>query len=335
MSARGYRPGMKATSLSLGAALLLAVSLSAKDQIGIVQKVAPNVYFHEGDISKGHCNQGWIIFKDFVLVIDGNFPSGVREVLPKIKGTTKKPIKYVVDTHHHGDHAYGNQAWAEIGATAIASEGALREMKKYETGFFGGHPLGRWEWAAKSRGDVRTSKLLPPQITFKDKMIFDDGKMRAELLYLGNAHTHGDVFIWLPKEGILFSGDACVNGPYNYMGDGNSLDWPKTLDSAKALKPKTVCPGHGAMADGGLIDDQKAYFITLQKQVRQLVKKKATLEQLSEQTEAIRIKVLKNKKISRYVGKKFADQLEKIYGDFTGQSLGRLNVVRESQKTDK
>ena len=65
------------------------------------------------------------------------------------------------------------------------------------------------------------------------------------------------------------------------------------------------------------------------------MKKKATLEQLSEQTEAIRIKVLKNKKISRYVGKKFADQLKKIYGDFTDQSLGRLDVVRESQKTDK
>ena len=317
------------------ALLLLCPGLLAEDKIGVVQKVAPNVYFHQGNLDKGHCNQGWIIFKDFVLVVDGNFPSGVAEVLPKIKATTKKPIKYVVDTHHHGDHAYGNQAWAEIGATAIASEGALLEMKKYETGFFGGHPLGRWEWAAKSREDVRNSKLLPPQIIFKDKMVFDDGQMRAELLYLGNAHTHGDVFIWLPKEGILFSGDACVNGPYNYMGDGNSLDWSKTLDSARALKPKTICPGHGAMADSSLIDDQKTYFITLQKQVRQLVKKKATLEQLSEQTEAIRIKVLKDKKISRYVGKKFADQLVKIYGDFTGQSLGRLNVVRESQKTDK
>ena len=166
-------------------------------------------------------------------------------------------------------------------------------------------------------------------------MVFDDGQMRAELLYLGNAHTHGDVFVWLPKERILFSGDACVNGPYNYMGDGNSLDWPKTLDAAKALKPKTICPGHGAMADGSLIDDQKAYFITLQNQVRPLVKKKPSLEQLSGQAEAIRAKVLKNKKISRYVGNKFADQLKKIYGDFTGQTLGRLDVVKESRKSDR
>tara|TARA_B100001971_G_scaffold154645_1_gene144011 strand:+ start:267 stop:1214 length:948 start_codon:yes stop_codon:yes gene_type:complete len=315
--------------------MALYACLHAEDKIGVVQTVAPNVYFHQGNLAKGHCNQGWIIFRDFVLVIDGNFPSGVREVLPKIKATTKKPFKYVVDTHHHGDHAYGNQAWAEAGATAIASEGALQEMKKYETGFFGGHPLGRWEWAAKGREGVRNSKLLPPQITFKDKMVFDDGQMRAELLYLGNAHTHGDVFVWLPKERILFSGDACVNGPYNYMGDGNSLDWPKTLDAAKALKPKTICPGHGAMTDGSLIDVQKAYFIALQNQIRPLVKKKATLGQLRGKTEAIRAKVLKNKKISRYVGNKFADQLEKIYGDFTGQTLGRFDVVKESKKSDK
>ena len=326
---------MRSTFICAVTVLSLGLSLFAEDKIGVVQTVAPNVYFHQGDLTKGHCNQGWIIFRDFVLVIDGNFPSGVAEVLPKIKATTKKPIKYVVDTHHHGDHAYGNQAWAEAGATAIASAEALQEMRKYETGFFGGHPLGRWEWAAKSREDVRNSKLLPPQITFKDKMVFDDGQMRAELLYLGNAHTHGDVFIWLPKKGVLFRGDACVNGPYNYMGDGNSLDWPKTLDKAGALKPKIICPGHGAMAEGNLIDAQKSYFITLQNQVRQLVRKKASLEQLSRQTETIRARVLKNDNISRYVGNKFADQLKKVYGDLTGQTLGRLDVVKESEKNKK
>ena len=326
MGARGYRPGMKATSLSLGAALLLAVSLSAKDQICIVQKVAPNVYFHEGDISKGHCNQGWIVFKDFVLVVDGNFPSGVDVVLPKIKATTKKPIKFVADTHHHGDHAYGNQAWFENGAIPIASKGALEEMKKYETGHFGRHPIGRWQWAAKAREDLRKSKLLPPMITFDKKMVFDDGTMRAELLYLGNAHTHGDVFVWLPKQRILFSGDAVVNGPYNYMGDGNSIDWLKTLDAAKALKPKTICPGHGARSDGSLINDQKAYFTALHNAVKPLVKKKQTLEQIRAQVDAIRERVSSNAQIKRYVGKRFGEQIEKIYGDYTGQVLGRLEI---------
>ena len=88
---------MKVTLIALAAGLSLALpsSLFADDEIGVVQKVAPNVYFHQGDLDKGHCNQGWIVFKDYVLVVDGNFPSGVEVVLPKIKATTDKPIKFV------------------------------------------------------------------------------------------------------------------------------------------------------------------------------------------------------------------------------------------------
>ena len=324
---------MKATLLFLLAGL--SVPLTGADKISEVQKVAPNVYFHQGDLDKGHCNQGWIVFKNFVLVVDGNFPSGVKVVLPKIKATTKTPIRYVVDTHHHGDHAYGNMAWFEAGATPIASAGALAEMKKYETGYYGRHPLGRWEWAARNREAVRNSKLLPPQIIFQDKLVFDDGTMRAELLYLGNAHTHGDVFVWLPKQRILFSGDACVNGPYNYMGDGNSIDWLKTLDAVKALKPKIICPGHGARADGTLVDDQKAYFTALHSAVKPLVKKKQSLEQVRAQVPAIRAKLEKNAQIKRYIGKRFGEQIEKVYGDHTGKVLGRLDVRKQAEEEEK
>ena len=321
---------MKVTLITLAAGLSLALpsSLFGDDKIGVVQKVAPNVYFHQGDLDKGHCNQGWIVFKDYVLVVDGNFPSGVEVVLPKIKATTDKPIKFVVDTHHHGDHAYGNMAWFEIGAIPVASNGALEEMKKYETGFYGRHPIGRWEWSAKQRPGVKASKLLPPMITFDKKLVFDDGNMRAECLYLGNAHTHGDVFVWLPKQRILFSGDACVNGPYNYMGDGNSIDWLKTLDAAKALKPRIMCPGHGAMADSSLIDDQRAYLTALHAEVKPLVKRKLSLEQIRANVDAMRERVLKNDQIKRYVGKRFGEQIEKIYGDYTGQILGRLDITK-------
>ena len=317
-------------AVSFFCAVVLSVNVLALDesQVGKVQEVAPRVYFHQGDISKGHCNQGWIVFKDFVLVVDGNFPSGVEVVLPKIKAVTKKPIKCVGDTHHHGDHAYGNMKWFEAGAVPVASKGALEEMKKYETGYYGRHPIGRWEWSAKQRADVKASKLLPPMITFDKKMVFDDGNMRAECLYLGNAHTHGDVFVWLPKQRSLFSGDAIVNGPYNYMGDGNSIDWLKTLDAAKKLKPKIMCPGHGARADGSLIDAQKAYFTALHTAVKPMVKKKLKLETVRASVEGIRAKIVKNKRIERYVGKRIGEQIEKVYGDYTGQVLGRLDISK-------
>ena len=158
---------------------------------------------------------------------------------------------------------------------------------------------------------------------------------RPHLLHLGNAHTHGDVFVWLPKQRILFSGDACVNGPYNYMGDGNSIDWLKTLDAAKALKPKIMCPGHGGMATASLIDDQKTYFTTLHHLVKPFTSKKGGQQMLSTQTELLRKQVMKNQQIARYVGDKFHDQLQKIFGDYTGQTLGRLDVQKKAAEEEE
>ena len=112
-------------------------------QINTVQTVAPNVYFNEGDPRHGHSNNGWIVFDDFVLVVDANYPSGARIVVPQVTSTTDKPVRFVFNTHHHADHAYGNELWAEKGATLVASTAMLEEMKKVETGYFGGEP-GRW-----------------------------------------------------------------------------------------------------------------------------------------------------------------------------------------------
>ena len=258
---------MKSSLLYLPALLLGG---SAVAQINTVQQVAPGVYFHEGDLRRGHSNNGWIVFDDFVLVIEANFPSGARVVMPKIKETSDKPVRFAFNTHHHGDHAYGNQLWADAGATIVANEGVLAEMKTAETGFFGGVP-GRWEDAAKNRPDVAESRLKPPTLLFPRELYFDDGKHRVELRWLGVAHTKGDAFVWLPKEKLLFTGDACVNGAFNYLADGNVTEWIRTLEVAKKLGAEKVCPGHGPVGGPEILADQQAYFIGLKDQVRPLV----------------------------------------------------------------
>ena len=102
-------------------------------------------------------------------------------------------------------------------------------MKRYETGYYGGKP-GRWKTRAKSR-----PMLPPPSLSsirsVPRELYFDDGEHRVELHHLGVAHTHGDAFAWLPKEKILFTGDACVNGAYNFVGDGEVEKWVETLDA--------------------------------------------------------------------------------------------------------
>ena len=297
----------------------LLLSLTAFAEVNKVEKIAPDIYFHEGDLKgHGHCNNGWIVLDDYVLVIDGNFPSGAQEVLPKIKSTTDKPIRFAFDTHHHGDHAYGNLVWVENGATPVAHEGVLREMMKYETGLFGDKP-GRWEDVAKGRKDVADSKLKPPSLLFRKEMFFDDGRHRVELLHFGVAHTHGDGFAWLPKEKILFTGDACVNGPYNFMGDGDAGEWIKTLEAAQQLGAKTICPGHGPIGGAEVLADQIAFFRELRRQVRQLIAEQKDAFDVKAATEKIKTALLKQERIARYVGDFLQAQVTKVYFELTGK----------------
>jgi len=297
------------------ASLLLAAPAAILAEVNQVETVAPNVYFHEGDLtSKGHCNNGWIVFEDYVLVVDANFPSGAEEVIPKIKKITDKPIRFAFDTHHHGDHAYGNQVWVENGATPVAHTGVIDELRKYEP--------GRWNDAAKGRPDVAKSKLKYPTLLFPKEMYFDDGATRVELHHFGVAHTHGDGFAWMPKEQILFTGDACVNGPYNYVGDGNIGEWIKTLEEAKKLKPKMVCPGHGPTGGPEVLDHQQEFFKELLAQAKKLKDKKDPKSAV----EAVQAEMKKNERIARYIGGSFPAQLEKAFTELGGKPFLSASV---------
>lgn len=287
--------------------------------------VATDVYFHQGHVSGNAdavCNNGWIIFEDYVLVIDANFPAGAKLIISKIRSLTSKPIRFAFDTHHHGDHAYGNQIYVENGAVPVAHTGVVEEMKRYETGYYG-HKPGAWEAAEKNRADLRTTKLKPPSVLFPKELYFDDGKHRVELMHLGVAHTHGDALAWLPEEKILFTGDVCVNGPYNYVGDGNVGKWIATLEAARKLGARVVCTGHGPRSVAAVLDDQQAFFKRLQEQVGTRMAKSAP-EEAKGQIDSIRAALKADTQIARYVGDSLPAQAAKVYEELTGKKLSAL-----------
>jgi cyclase len=227
--------------------------------------VVPGVWFRQGDLEQlGHCNNVIIEMKDYLIVVDANYPSGARATMADIKQLSPKTVKYVFDTHHHGDHLYGNVVWTQAGATTLAFQAVAEEMKRLEP--------ARWLAAAKSRPDVaethRDAPEPPTQDITKPEMVLNDGQRKVEFRHFGWAHTRGDGFVYLPKEGVLCTGDAVVNGPYNYLGDGNIGNWPTVLRAAGKLKPKYVLPGHGAGGGRELIAGQDQFFSELYKAVK-------------------------------------------------------------------
>jgi cyclase len=320
--------------LTIGVLIGLLLQRDIASQIDTVKELASGVYFHEGDLrGKGHCNNGWVIFDDYVLVLDANFPSGAQAILPKIKAQTSKPIRFAFDTHHHGDHAYANQVWADTGAVPVAHENVVAEMRKYETGFFGGKP-GRWESEATQRADLRGTRLKPPTLLYRDLMIFDDGTHRVELRYFGIGHTRGDGFAWLPREKILFTGDAAVNGPFNYMGDGDSAAWIETLGKAKQLGPAIVAPGHGPAGDAGVIEAQRQYFVALRAEVEK--RKGLAPDRMQAEVPAMRDALLKGH--ATYIdtsGKSitgFESQVAQVYKELTGNEFPKKVAMEDSRR---
>jgi len=237
-------------------AVSLAGGLRVNAQPGSVKNIAPGVYVWQGDRDKRQpANCMWVIFKDYVLVVDANFPWGAREILPQIKATTDKPIRFVLNTHYHGDHAYGNAIFVDAGAMIVNSEATDKEARTE-----GAAGWARWNDPAHSLQDTREEFA---SITFSDHMVFDDGTQRVEFIRLGPAHSQGDTVAYLPKQHIVATGDLCVTWPHgNNTGDagGSYKGWLAALDKMMTWGLTTVIPGHGPIAGAEALSQQRNYL---------------------------------------------------------------------------
>jgi hypothetical protein len=159
------------------------------DRCGRVFPKGDTRYFQEGALNGAAgsirylmCNNGWIVLDDHVLVIDANMPGRAEAV-------------------------------ERTGATVIARAGMMEELRRYETGAFGGAP-GRWEQVSKLRPDVAATPVMAPTQMFERSDVLNGTSGReVELLHPGLGHTRGDAVAWLPKERILFTGDLVTMVP--------------------------------------------------------------------------------------------------------------------------
>ena len=302
---------------TFAALLLLAFSMSRTDaQPGTVKQIVPGVWFREGDIKNlGHCNNIIIEMKDYLIVVDANFPSGARLALEAAKNVSSKPVKYVFDTHHHGDHAYGNPVWTQNGATTLAYKGVVDEMKRYEP--------KRWQESAKTRKDVAELNLPtaePPKQTFdKSPFILRDDTREVRFYFFGWAHTRGDGFVYLPKEKVLCTGDAVANGPYNYLADANIGNWPRVVRQAEKLEIVHVLPGHGAPAGKEILDGEARFMTELYEAVQSSLNQGKRLADIVKMdgNKPVSTSIQLSDKVKNWVGESLPEQVKTTYEEIT------------------
>ena len=259
-----------------------------------VKELSPGVYYYFGDESrKMSANCLWIVFKDFVLAIDANYPWGAQEIIQEIRKTTMKPIRYVFNTHYHHDHTFGNAVFVDSGATIVSTKETAAEMKT----------LGQREWDEGWGGrSMQGYKREFPSLTFDQRLVFDDGVHRVELIKMGPAHTLGDGVAYLPKEKILVTGDLFVNGnPWgNNVADPNVHydKWLTVLDTLASWNIKTVVPGHGELATTETLKRQRDYLADMLTQVNRGIKAGKSKEELIKEIDLTRHPVYGQNKVS-------------------------------------
>ena len=287
---RNYQYKMRSTILFL----LTFISFSLPAQNTPVRQLAPGVFYYFGDeLQQKSANCLWVVFKDYVIVIDANYPWGAQEIIDEIRKTTIKPIRFVFNTHYHHDHTFGNSVFVDSGATIVSTKETATEMQT----------LGEREWKnGYSPRSMEGYRREFPSVTFDERLVFDDGVHRVELINMGPAHTLGDGVAYLPKEKILVTGDLCVNGnPWgNNVADPNvNYDkWLIVLDSLAAWNIKTVVPGHGEPGTVETLKNQRSFLADMLTQVRRGIKAGKSKEQLVEEIDLSRHRVYGQNRIS-------------------------------------
>lgn len=309
--------------LTFAGVLLFAAASGRTDELpklkfNEVKEIAPSVFFRYSSISAtdtsvpfGGSNNIWVVLKDYVVVYDANFPKEAADVLAAIRRTTDKPIRYVLDSHHHGDHAYGNEIFGKAGASIVAQTNCARLLRSHGPDEFrkaGEGPTGR--------KDIADSRLRPADVIFYDKMVLDDGTQRVEFLYFGHMHTPGDALMYLPKHKILCTGDSCGNGAFNYTGHGDTASWIRCLERIQQLDVQMICPGHGEIGGKDLLEKQKRYFIELRAAVRKGIDAGKSFDDI--------VKAVDLPWYKEWTGveaRSRLENLEHVYGELTGRVM--------------
>lgn len=222
-------------------------------------------------------NSGFIVGKDGVLVVDSrNTPALARKLLETIRTVTDARILYLVNTHYHPDHTWGNNVFKDEGALIVSTTETRGDLKKYSPAYLSYYK----KYKPETYELLKNVQVVLPDTTFKDEWEINLGDVTVVLRHFGPGHTSGDCVVIVPEERIVFTGGLLSNGYHPNLGDqGADFDnWIAILDRFKAMETRYLVPGTGTVCKAGVLDKNKDYIQTLREICREEIKRKTPLE---------------------------------------------------------
>lgn len=196
-------------------------------------------------------NTGFLVGRRGVVSVDAcSTERRTRDYLAAIARVTGQPVRTLVNTHHHGDHTFGNYLFP--GATIVAQDRARAALLQW------GPPRSAPTWTDVDWGHI---ELEPPFLTYEEQVALYVDDLRCTVRYIGTpAHTTNDSIVWVPERRLMFSGDLLFNGGTPFLLQGSVSGALLAVRELRALDPLTIVPGHGDVCGPEVIDDVERYL---------------------------------------------------------------------------
>lgn len=214
-------------------------------------------------------NAGFVVTERGVIVIDTlDKPARARQLAITIEGMIGKPVLFVINTHHHSDHIFGNQVFAAPVIAHSALPGQLAAaitrdlMPVAVAAHISEHPEDRWL--------ANELKVVYPHITFEQTLTLDFPPHRLVLHHLGG-HSPDLIVVDLPQAGILFASDLVFEGRVPFLREASIEGTIQALRALEQMGPRTIVPGHGALCDVACVTRLRTYIEALREQVAALI----------------------------------------------------------------